>query len=204
MADDLGLDLGRVDVGSPGDDHVSLPVAQEKEPLVVEIANVTHGEEAPQPVRGRLRGIALVAEVRQGHPHVHGPRHAARALVPVVVGDHDLADRPRGAHRSRVGEPVLRSSDRAASLGGRVILVNARPPPVEHRPLEADRARRRGVNQPSHGRDVIALPGALRQRQHPLEMGRHHVRVGHPVALDQGQRLLGVPRVHVDEGVAHR
>src|SRR5262249_9008635 len=90
--DDRRLDLGRVDVRPARDDHVALPVAQEQEAVGVQVADVADGEVPTQPVRLGLGRVALVHEVRQRHPHVHGAGHPGRALVAVVVGDHDLAD----------------------------------------------------------------------------------------------------------------
>ncbi len=42
---DHGLDLGRVDVHAAGDDHVALAIAEEQEPVGVEVAGVADGEE---------------------------------------------------------------------------------------------------------------------------------------------------------------
>ena len=131
------------------------------------------------------------------------PGTPARALAAVVVGHQDLADRPRAAHRAGAGEPVSRGGDRAAAFGGGVVLVHARPPPVQHGLLDANRAGRGGMDEPPHRGQVVAPPGRLGQHQHPLELGRHHVGTGHPVAVDPGQRLLGLPLVHVDQRVPH-
>ena len=46
MHDDLGLDLGRVDVRPARDDHVGLPVAEEQEAVLVQVADVADGEES--------------------------------------------------------------------------------------------------------------------------------------------------------------
>src|SRR5579875_1184736 len=111
----LGLDLGGVDVGAAGDDHVGLAVAEEQEPGLVPVADVADGEVAAQPVRRGLGRVALVDEVADPHLHVHRAGHSGRAVPALVVGDQDLADRPRRAHRARVREPVPRRGDRAAA-----------------------------------------------------------------------------------------
>ena len=49
----LGLDLGRVDVDAARDDHVDLAVAQEQVAVVVEVADVADGEEVADAVRRR-------------------------------------------------------------------------------------------------------------------------------------------------------
>ena len=51
-------------------------------------------------------------------------------------------------------------------------------------------------------RQVVAGAGGVGQCQQPMELGRHHVRVGDAVALDEPQALLRVPLVHQHHGVA--
>ena len=48
---------------------------------------------------------------------------------------------------------------------------------------------------------VVLGAGLLGQRQQPVELGRHHVRAGHPVLLDEREHLLGDPLVHQHHGV---
>src|SRR5262249_53147568 len=99
-------------------------VTQEQVPILVEVADVANGEEAVPPGGRGLGRIALVHKVGQVRPQVHGARYPGRAFLPVLTGDHDLADRPRLAHRTGPGQPVLRRGERAAALGRRVVLVD--------------------------------------------------------------------------------
>src|SRR5215467_4170076 len=112
MHDDLALDLRRVDVRTAGDDHVGLAVTQEQVPVLVEIADVADGEEAVPPGGRGLARVALVHEVGQVRSQIHGARYPGRAFLTVRTDDHDLADRPRLAHRAGLGQPVLRRGQR--------------------------------------------------------------------------------------------
>ena len=48
-------------------------------------------------------------------------------------------------------------------------------------------------------REVVAIARGFRQREDPLEVRGDHVRARHAVALDDLQRLLGVPARHHDD-----
>ena len=50
--------------------------------------------------------------------------------------------------------------------------------------------------------DVVAGADLLGQRQQPPELRRHHVAVGHPVPLDQGEQVLRIEPVHQHDRVA--
>src|SRR6266545_5047781 len=105
------LDLARIDVHAPRDDHVDLAVAEEQVAVLVEIADVADGEEAVPAIGGRLGRVALVLEVRLGQRHVHGADLTGGELVPVIVEDTDLAARPGLADRARSLHPLLRGDD---------------------------------------------------------------------------------------------
>ena len=47
------------------------------------------------------------------------------------------------------------------------------------------------------------VPDVLGQGEESVELGGHHVRVRHPVALDELEHALGAPLVHEHHGVAH-
>ena len=112
-------------------------------------------------------------------------------------------DRPRAPDRAGVLQPLVGRRDRAAAFGGPVVLPDHRAPPVEHLALHVDRAGRRGVDRPPHRRHVVLALHVVGQLQHAMELRRHHVRVRAPVALDEPQRLLGVPLVHAHDRVLH-
>ena len=42
----------------------------------------------------------------------------------------------------------------------------------------------------------MAVAGGLGQGEQPAELGGDHVRVGHPVPLDQREQFLGLEAVH--------
>src|SRR5208283_3824384 len=107
-------------------------VRQEEIPLLVEVADVTDRTRlavVPACAR-RLLGVGAVLEnSHTGEPD--RPRRPSRALLPVVVEDVDLAqDGPADA--APVCEPVLgRDEGAAVALGGRVVLEQDRPEPLD-------------------------------------------------------------------------
>ena len=157
VGEDLALDLGRVDVHAPGDDHVALAVAEEQEAVLVEVADVADGEEpVGVVVLVGLGLVALVLEVLAAHLHPDGaraPRRRPALPSSSVIFSSEIG--PRAADRARVLEPVLGGGGRAAALGGAVVLPDHRAPPVEHLLLHVDRARRGGVDRPAHRRHVV-------------------------------------------------
>ena len=100
--------------------------------------------------------------------------------------------------RGRPTVPGLRSqvslstTVKPARLGGRVVLVDDGAEPLDHGPLHVRRARRGGVDHPAQRRHVVAGPHRLGQVQHAHEVGGHEEGVGDAVALDGGQRGLGI------------
>ena len=51
-------------------------------------------------------------------------------------------------------------------------------------------------------RDVVAVTGYLGPGEQPAELRGHHVGVGHPVPLDEGEQRLGLETVHQHDRVA--
>ena len=147
--------------------------------------------------------VALVLEVAGAHLHPHGAGLAHAHALAVVVGDLQLRDRPHAPDRAGVLQPLVGRRDRAAAFGRRVVLPDHRAPPVEHLALHVDRARRGRVDRPLHRRHVVLLLHLVGELQHADELRRDHVRVRALVALDQPQRLFGIPLVHAHDGVLH-
>ena len=104
-----------------------------------------------------------------------------------------------------MGQPLLRVDERdAGALGGRVVLVEHRAPPVDHLLLDLDRARRRRVDRDLQRRHVVARADLLGQLQHPDEHRRDPLAVRDPVPLDRGQRGLRLEPLHHDDRAADR
>ena len=90
-------------------------------------------------------------------------------------------------------EPLLRADRHVAGrLGGGVVLVDDRAEPVDHPPLDLDRAGRGAVRDGAQAADVVAAADRLGQPQQADEHRGDELGVGHPVALDRLQRLLRV------------
>ena len=142
-----------------------------------------------------LLGVVVVLE-RRAALRPHRARLAGRELVAGVVEDVRRAQQ-RLADRPAVGEPVLGVDRRQQiDLGGRVVLVDDRPEPLDHRRLDVRRTRRRGVDDRAQRRQVTTGARLFRQPQQPHEHRRDHLRRGDAVALDQLERPIGVEAVH--------
>ena len=98
-----------------------------------------------------------------------------------------------------MGQPVLGADQRRPDrLRGRVVLVDDRPPPVDHLLLDLHRARRRRMHHPLQARQVVRIAHALRQFQHPGEHHRHELPVRDPVALDGIETAFGIELLQDD------
>ena len=87
-------------------------------------------------------------------------------------------------------------------LGRAVELVETRPEVGDHLLLHAHRARRRRHHDRAHGRHVVARPHRGGQVDDALQERRRHERAAAAVALDGGERGLGVELRHDDHGAA--
>ena len=160
------------------------------------------GEHAAGPRGARLLLILVVVEGGGAHPQVHQPGLAGRHVVALGIQHPHLGARPRSADRSGPLQPLPRGDDGPAALAGRVVLDHHRPPPVQHPALDVLRAGRGAVDRGPQRCHVVAVAGLVRQREQPAELGGHHVRVGHPVPLGQGEHLLRLEAVHQHDRVA--
>ncbi len=87
-------------------------------------------------------------------------------------------------------------------LRGCVVLVDDRPPPVDHLLLDLHRARRGGVHHPLEAGQVVRITNFLRKFQHPDEHHRDELRVGYPMALDGVERPFGIELLQHHRGDA--
>src|SRR5690606_29446271 len=97
-----------------------------------EVADVAEGRQAAGEARAfGLLGVALVLEAAAAR-EVDRPLLARPELLTVGPDDVDRP-RPRPADRAGVGEPLLARDGRApVALGAGVVLVEDRPPPLDH------------------------------------------------------------------------
>ena len=91
---------------------------------------------------------------------------------------------------------------RAGSLGGCVVLVDDRTPPLDHLALGLDRARRGRVQHDLLRRQVVFGAYFVGQLEHAHEHRRHPLRVRHAVLLDAGECAFGIEVLHHDHGPA--
>ena len=124
------LDLGRVDVHAARDDHVGLAVAEEQVAVLVEVADVADGEEACRGGSGSVLSSSLSTRSRPSPCACRRCRSRRRgSSLPSSSRMHDLA-RSATALPTVPGllEPLLGGDDRAAALGGGVVLVRSTGP----------------------------------------------------------------------------
>ena len=178
------------------------PVGEVQVPVVVDVTDIA--ERAPPPVVvgvRRLHRIVVIFEPEVGvEPDLAGL--TGGEFPAVVIADVERAEN-RHPDGSRVGEPLF-GSDRAepVALTSGVVLVDDRPPPVEHLALHLDRTRRRRMNDHLQARQIVRRAFVLAQLEHPHEMGRHELGVGDPVLLDQFEAALRVELLHQHDGGA--
>ena len=92
-----------------------------------------------------------------------------------------------------LGERLLRIvPHHDAGLGGAVVLVDDRSPPVDHLALHGGRAGRGAMGDPAQRGDVVAPLDLVGQAQQAHEHGGHDVHVADLVAIDQPQHVLGL------------
>ena len=197
----LGL-LG-VDVHPSGDNHVRLAVGEVQVPVLVDVANIAKRRPGGVVrVLGvpRLVGVAVVLEGHLVALEVHDPALANCQLGAAVVADVDGAE-DGTPDRPWVLEPLLGADvGGAVALGTRVVLREDRPPPVDHPPLDLDRARGGGVDGALVAGEVVPLADLFRELQHADEHRRHPLAVGHRPQFDALQRRGRVEGLHHHRG----
>ncbi|MNV80543.1 hypothetical protein D3C71_1741550 [compost metagenome] len=140
------LDLGRVDVHAARDDHVRGAVADEQVAIGIEVAEVAQRDPALA-VDGAARGVVVqVGEVRVSRlAHVDQAGLARRARLARFVEDAHAGRVDGTARRAGALRGVLgRGHGNHAGLARRIGLVDDRPEPFDHRPLDLGCARRAG------------------------------------------------------------
>jgi hypothetical protein len=113
------------------------------------------------------------------------------AAVIVIDADDDAGQRP--ADRAGLAQGFFsRVEGHKAGFGAAVILGDDRPPPIDHRPLDVHRARRRAVHDPHERGQIVAFAHGLGQVQQPHKHRRHDVEMRNPILLDQAQQLFRI------------
>ena len=138
---------------------------------------------------------------RVAHPHL--ALLPGRQLVAVAVADLHLAG-AGATDRTAVLEPLDAGDDRGGlRLGAGVQLVDPlRAEPVDPRLLEPRRARLGEVPDDAQRRHVVAERARRRRGADALHHRRHEVDDVDAVALDRGERCLGVEALQEHDMVA--
>ena len=92
-------------------------------------------------------------------------------------------------------------------LRGGVVLVDDRPPPLDHLLLDLHRTRCGRVHHALQTGDVIRIAHRIGKFQHPGEHHRHELAMGDPVSGDRIEGSLGIEFLHHhdrDSGGLHR
>ena len=95
---------------------------------------------------------------------------------------------------------MARSSGAREPLCAPVVLVDDRAEPLHHLVLDVHRARGGRMDHALQARHVVGVAHGTGQFQHPHEHGRHELRMGDAVGLDEPQHRLGVELAHQDRG----
>uniref|UniRef100_A0A0N4ZL17 PE-PGRS family protein n=1 Tax=Parastrongyloides trichosuri TaxID=131310 RepID=A0A0N4ZL17_PARTI len=179
-----GLDLLRIQVHPAGNDGEVATVGQVQIAVGVDVADVAKG--LPPLGAGdlaRLLGVAQILE-RLGGFEIDVADLADRQLDAVLPQNMDGAV-VGPPDRAGMGQPFGRADiGRADAFTARIILVEDRPPPLDHLALDLDRAGRGGVDGDAVAGQVIGGANRLRQLQHAMEHGRHPQAVSHAKALN--------------------
>ena len=107
------------------------------------------------------------------------------------------------ANAARVSEPLLRVACRKAeAFGGAVVLVDDRPPPLDHVFLDLNWAGSGGMDSDFERRPIETFSFLDRQFEHATEHGGYKLRVCGRVLLDQAQVLDRIEAFHDDDRAA--
>ena len=192
-----------IDVHAAGNDHEGLPVSEVQEAIVVEIADVVHRCHGPVR-RGRflrLRGVVVVFEGRRGLEPDRA-RVAVRHRLHIVIKDVEDAEH-HASHGTLVRQPLFAVAGREAqALGGAVVLLNDRPPPLDHLLLHLHRTGCGGVDNHFERREIVGRARCFGQFQQATEHGRHELAVGDAIVFDQAEVLLRIEAFHDDDRTA--
>jgi hypothetical protein len=74
--------------------------------------------------------------------------------------------------------------------------MNNRSPPLDHRFLYRDRARRSSVDDALKARDIILRANRRIELQHAYEMGRHELSGGNSIVLDEAKHIFRIKLLH--------
>ena len=147
-------------------------------------------------------GVLQILEGHRRHLEVDDPRLPGGKLLAVFVADVDHAHQ-RAAHGAGVGEPLVRGAVReTVELRAGVVLVEDRPPPVQHLALHFLGNGRGGMDRHLVGTEVEAASVRFGQFQHASEHGGHPLTVGDLMVLDGLQCMDGVEPWHHDRRTA--
>ena len=148
MAEQHGLDLGRIDVDAAADDQVGAAVGEEQVAVVVDVADVAE-REVVAPV-GARRSSRAPCSTRSGWPPAPSgrrcrscparPRLPSSSRIRTWSGGFTLPTVPGFVSHS-VG-----ADERARALGRGVVLAHDRAEPLDQPLLHVDRTRRGAVD----------------------------------------------------------
>ena len=198
------LNLGRVDVGATGQDHVGGAVTQIEVVLCVEVAHVT------QRLPAALACTSGGAEVAVGGSVAHAAQPhlahlASRQRVAVFIGDQHRA-RLGAAHRTAVRQPLGTGDDRRGlSFGAGVQLVDSLgAQPIDPDLLQPLRARLGQVPHDAQAGEIERIAHVFGKAPDALHHRWHHVQHGALVLLDRGQRRLRIELLQQSHMVARK
>src|SRR5690606_2465631 len=150
MLKQTSLDLCRIDVHACRDDEIVTSITDEKIAVLVQIAQVSDSDKLSRSTLLSSRRVVLILErLPRVRLDIDGSNAVPWQLFTRVIQYLHCRSGQRLADGSWILQPVLRTDDGALRFGSAVGFPNNRPPPVEHRTLDADRTGRAAVSDES-------------------------------------------------------
>ncbi|PAV67260.1 hypothetical protein WR25_10349 [Diploscapter pachys] len=140
------LDFLRIDVHPARNDHEALAIGQEQIAIRIDVPDIA--QRRPARIIMRLRRLHRIVEIFELRPVAEEDvaRFPRRQLDARVVDDMDIAQH-RTPDRPRLAQPFLaRQGGDPAAFGARIIFVDDRSQPFDHRALDRHGAWRRRMH----------------------------------------------------------
>src|SRR5882762_2779140 len=207
MLDDDGFDVARVDIESPGYDHVLFAIDKRQKAIRIEFADVSRADEAlagavePFGIR-TLPGLIVIAR----HHRFRMPNDLAGLagwnLVAVLADEADIMADYRSPDRTQLVLVSMCFQDAdSAAFGHPIELHQPARPTFEHIRLQLAGERGRCRELHDEAREVVSIEVGQRHNAVVLHRNEHCMR--HVVFGSQLHEALRVEFLHQDQRSTH-